>query len=100
MSNDPMREDIEKGVTRLPEHLRPGMLRYLYEGIPTGGFLKACIENDLLGAVGHAGEGTGMPELRAITQFFYMSCPGASWGSPANRKAWCETGGLNGMVEL
>ena len=36
--------------TAVPEHIRPGIVRYVDKGIPTGGFLEAVLKNDLFTA--------------------------------------------------
>lgn len=38
----------------LPENLQDGMKRYIEDGVPTGDFLRFCLENRLVEAVGQA----------------------------------------------
>lgn len=74
----------------LPEHLRPGAIRYIEGGIKPGSFLTAVICNDLQMAVGHADEAS-LAALPEIVRFFYNELPGNCWGSKKIMKAWMET---------
>lgn len=74
-----------ENLSRLPEHLRAGMKRYLEAGIQPGHFLTACIENDLVDAVTRVGD---FEELRQVATYLYTFMPAPAWGSRATRNAW------------
>lgn len=74
-------------LRRVPAHLRGGLLRYLHEHIPTGGFLSAVLRNDLIGAVAH-GDPSSQAGLVAIVLFLVNHAPASAFGSPARVDAW------------
>ena len=69
----------------LPVNLQAGMKRYIEQGIPTGDFLRCCLANDFVGAVGGASQ-RSYEYLHAVGMFLwnelpmreYPDCP---WGS-------------------
>lgn len=76
----------------IPDHLWPGLLAYVCERRPVGGFLTACLENDLTRAVLNADPLSGAA-LRGIVEFLAWHVPGTAWGSPDIVHAWlAETG--------
>jgi hypothetical protein len=77
----------EPDYSKLPEHLRPGMRRYIENGILPGGFLLAVLSNDLSGAVMRADE-VSLQNLRQICQWLLDEAPGFSFGSAENVKLW------------
>lgn len=56
------------------------LARYAVEGLETGQFLRACLENDLAGAVSRA-DPDAFQELPTIMLYIYNTLPGDSWGS-------------------
>ena len=77
----------------VPQHLQSGLQQYLDHGHVPGGFLQACLSNDLTQAVGRAGRGEGgitIEQLRAIVQFLYNCAPTESWGSEERMDAWAK----------
>lgn len=79
----------------IPERMRGGIIRYLYEGVEPGGFLMAVFENNLRGAVAKAdAENTKL--LGNYAMFCGNVMPMASTGSPHNVTNWIKRGGLNG----
>jgi len=69
----------------LPENLQGGMKRYIEDGIKPGDFLTACLQNDLIMAVGFASSKT-YDYLYGVTYFLYNEVPGRGsphcpWGS-------------------
>lgn len=72
---------------RLPEHLRGGMKRYIEQYCPTGGFLEAVLENNLVEAFGRADE-VNRERMFDIVNFLYNEAPADCWGSPAKVEAW------------
>jgi hypothetical protein len=79
----------------LPSHLRDGMRRYLEEGIPTGGFLRAVLENDLMGAVKRASPGTN---LLALVDWLLEHAPADAWGSVEAVSNWIQRPGARPRV--
>lgn len=69
------------------EEAKESIMRYVEHGIPTGGFLRACLENDLLGAMGRA-DLTSRMNLFEICAFIYNEIPSTCHGSPDKVKTW------------
>ena len=63
--------------------------RYVDEGIPTGGFLRACLANDLIGAVGMADE-ESLLILYKICCYIYANLPIDCHGSHKKVTTWIE----------
>ena len=74
---------------KLPEGLRGGMKRYLEDGIQAGGFLTACLKNDLVGAVGKAGS-DNLKALPEIVRWIYNEAPDNCWGSKEKVCDWMD----------
>ena len=74
-----------------PQNVIESFERYVKHGIPTGGFLRAVLENDLMGAVGRADRNNG-PLLPHICAYVYSCMPEDCWGSPAIVTKWLESG--------
>ena len=64
--------------------------RYALHHVPTGGFLRAVLENDLLSAVNLAGD--YLDELREIVMYIHWEIRGDCHGSPERVRAWLATG--------
>lgn len=73
------------------DRLRPDIIEILRDyadnGIPTGGFLKACLANDFMEAVGRADE-DNIKVLPLIAAYIYNEIPGDCHGSYEKVKAW------------
>lgn len=76
----------------VPSHLWGGLLRYLILGIRPGGFLSACLTNDLLQAIQRADETVGADGIRAVMWFLQRYAPATSYGSPAKVETWIGSG--------
>jgi len=72
---------------RIPEHLRPGIKRYLDYHIPMGSFLTAVFSNDLHEALGRADEGSRMA-LFEISVYLHNFAPRGAWGSLRALELW------------
>ncbi len=72
---------------QLPEHFRGGMKRYIEHGIPPGGFLRACLENDLRGAFRSADNPANM---ESVSMWIYLECPCSLQGSAEKVAAWIK----------
>lgn len=71
----------------MPEHLAESLNRYVEHGIETGRFLRAVLENDLLGAV-KAADHKNLVLLPVIVCYVYNELPSPCWGSKAEVAAW------------
>ena len=63
--------------------------RYAKDGVPTGGFLRAVLSNDLKMAFAKADIENQM-DMKEIVAYCYNEIPGNCWGSPENVKEWIE----------
>lgn len=71
----------------VPHHIRHGILNYVFDGVPAGGFVTAMFANDLIEAVGradHINEGHIVGIARWITWYAPRSC----WGGYDIVKGW------------
>lgn len=71
----------------VPEHLREGLVEWVLTARPVGSFLKACLENDFVGAMCHAID-LDEVALLAVAKWIYNEAPGRCWGSPGVVKTW------------
>lgn len=60
---------------------------YVKHKIPTGDFLRACLENNLMEAMGCADEFSKL-ELYDICSYIYNHMPMSCHGSPEKVKRW------------
>lgn len=70
-----------------PERLAAALRRYVDDRIATGGFLKACLENDLLQAACTADDECRLC-LPEIMRYIANELPSACWGSRYKVKEW------------
>lgn len=75
---------IECGV---PDNLHAGLVAYITERRPVGGFLTALLSNDLAQTVVRSDPITGL-YLRETVLFLFNHAPSPCWGSPAAVDAW------------
>ena len=73
-------------ATELEESLRA----YIATGRPTGGFLRACLSNDLSGACARADE-ANLIQIPVIVAFLVNKAPASCWGSPQRVDDWLTT---------
>lgn len=72
----------------ISDQVRDSIGRYVDQRIPTGGFLGAVLENDLLqGAFGSADD-RNRRDLFDIVRYCRWEIPGDCWGSPEKVTAW------------
>ena len=64
-----------------------GLRRYVVSRIPTGGFLRAVLENDLKSAAQQA-DAVNYGQLARIVEFCNDAIPFICWGSPAKVNEW------------
>lgn len=79
---------LHRGAT-LPENLRASLDRYARYGVPTGGFLRAVLENDLQTAIARADQ-FSLVALPAIAAYIYNCLPSDCWGGPSTVEAHIE----------
>lgn len=77
-----------EALDELPENLRDGLRRYVEHGVKPGGFLCACIENDLLTASTSAHDDATLLALPTIMRWLYTFVFSGAWGSKTKREAW------------
>jgi hypothetical protein len=83
----------------VPEHLRDGLLRYVLNHVPTGGFLQAVISNDLHEALLRADE-KSEAGLLGVVAWCHWNLPGGAYGSPERYKAWLRARGRLGPARM
>lgn len=71
------------------EDLHGALERYVNDGIDPGGFLTACLENDMFGVYSRA-DSENVRNIRNIIHYIYHHLPSACWGSPEKMRAWRE----------
>lgn len=86
----------EINYSRLPEHMRDGMRRYIENGIPPGSFQRAVLSNDLMEAFRRADD-VNAYAMRDYAVFLTCEAPGGCFGSPEHVKDWIAQGGLVGL---
>lgn len=72
-----------------PPDVKESLLRYWHERIPTGGFLRAVLENNLREAFNRA-DGVNVLHLAGIVRWCWWELPADAWGSPERVRAWLE----------
>lgn len=76
----------------IPEHTRDTLQNYLLKGWEPGGFVTACLANDLSRAVS-AADHVNRKNLWAIVMWITNNAPHGSWGSYEAVKYWCKDEG-------
>lgn len=72
---------------RIPTSTFQALERFLFHGIPTGGFLRAVMENDLRGSFERADEENRANPFATLC-FLVNAMPSITWGSAENIDAW------------
>lgn len=75
----------------LVEETWESLQRYIDQGIPTGGFLRACLENDFSNACDRA-DLVNRYHLVSLAAYIVHEMPDQCWGSRAAVDAWIEAG--------
>lgn len=65
--------------------------RYIDHHIPTGGFLRACLENDFVEACAMA-DPMSVHSMQGIALYLKWEMPPLSWGSSEHVDAWIAAG--------
>lgn len=71
----------------IEQRFKESIDRYVEDRRPTGGFLRAVLENDLVKAVGRADTGA-LWNLKSIVNYIYNEIPGDCWGDKSKVKKW------------
>ena len=83
------REEAQERYPKIPEQILDSLYRYVEKRIPTGGFLRAVLANDLFEAMGRA-DSECINAILYICQFIYCNCPGGCYGSYQRVNEWIE----------
>ena len=75
----------------IPLYMHDGIINYIVDHIPPGGFLYSVISNDLYGACSKADD-INRDILFIYMSFFYNECPSGCWGSPEKVRHWLDQG--------
>lgn len=93
-----VRHAVEFGFgVDLPPNVRASLDRYSAEGVPTGGFLRAVLENNLKEAFARA-DSINIRAMAEIVAHVYNNLPSASWGTAEKVDAWIAHHGLTGYA--
>jgi predicted nucleotidyltransferase len=76
-------------IYAIKSDIKDSLDRYVSQGIPTGDFLKAVLENNLMEAMGRA-DSFNQASLPEICSYIYNELPSPCHGSPAKVKEWLE----------
>ena len=75
----------------MKESVLSALKRYRDEHCPTGSFVRAVLENNLMEAIGQADE-ENRRDIVEICRFLYWDMPSICHGSPERVEAWLEFG--------
>ncbi len=73
----------------IPASTMVSLERWIRNGVPTGDFLRAVLENNLMEACGRA-DVWNREALCDIVAWVYWEAPMQCWGSPEKVEAWRE----------
>lgn len=72
---------ISENRFRIPQSTYEAIKDYVEKGWEPGGFVRACLENNLMEAVGRA-DGHNIRALHGVVKMLYNDVPQRIWGSP------------------
>lgn len=75
--------------SRIPEHTREGIQRFVEDGYIPGNFLCAVLSNDFVKVCGLADD-INCEHLLEWADFLYNELPANCWGSEDKMKKWAE----------
>ena len=70
--------------------LRNSLQNYLCDRLETGGFLRACLENDFVRAVALAHPCLMLGQLKLVQQLLLGGFPSCAWGSRKAVQDWLD----------
>ena len=82
----------------IPGHCQDGMRQYIEAGRPTGSFLRAVLENDLIESF-RCADDINVCRIRDYLVFMHNYAPAMCYGSPEKVEAWINAGGMKGIRE-
>jgi len=82
--------------TKLPQHYRKQMKRYIEKGTLPNEFLMAIISNNLILSFSYA---HSRDNIETYVSFMIHETPSLCYGSVNAMKEWAENGGLSGMTK-
>jgi len=88
--------DVEGEEPAIPPLVRETLDEYVRIGRPPGGFVRAVLENKLIGAYGAADQ-ESTAAMHAIVMYVYHHVPEVCLGSREVVDAWIAQGGIEGM---
>lgn len=93
------RESLLRGVIdwRIPEHMHQGVIDYVLDGLPPGGFLEAALSDSGQDAAARADD-LNFATLGRWFAFIHNCVPGAAARSYENVARWIGHGGLLGLI--
>lgn len=71
----------------IPDHMIPGLVRYVYEHIATGGFWRCVLEGDIAGAEERADE-LNSGRAQEYFNFLEANVPVACFGNAKKVSSW------------
>jgi len=81
----------------IPEHCHDGIIRYVWYGVPPGGFLTSVFANDFKGAVTRS-DTRNKAALEQYAYFIIWEVPSACQGSMEAVEQWIAQGGIHGQA--
>lgn len=69
------------------ENIKHSLKLYVENKIPTGGFLRSVLENDLFGAMSRA-DWENKTRIHEICEYIYNELPSTCWGSKEIVDQW------------
>lgn len=85
--------------SNVPPSLHEGLIEYIMDGRPTGGFLRAVLDNNLYRAVNYA-DVDNVRQLGPIVDFLTNYAPPACWLRPDYVDTWIRQRGYTGRRNL
>ena len=81
--------DFRNGLHLIPEHMHHGITLWIEHGYVNllGGFLRAVLSNDLVGAFSQADD-KNAASMRGWVLFLYNYAPSLCYGSPERVAQW------------
>lgn len=82
---------MSQSLRDVAPHLAESLDRYATERVETGGFLRACLENNFLEACGRA-DHVNRTRLHLVAEYIYNELPANCHGSRERVNAWLAAG--------
>lgn len=84
-----MRMNLTENKYTIDDGIMASLDRYAAHGTPTGGFLRAVLENDLRESFARADQ-FNRRNLFDIVRYCWNELPGDCWGSPERVAKWLD----------